>query len=71
MTMTKSVVLDPLLTEGILSQPKNRLSPKKKATLYIGTLWAETRNELRPGHISHILDKFSCRVKLRWRQSWA
>lgn len=45
--MAKFVDADPLLTEGGASQPQNRLNPKKKVSRYIGTLWAETRHEIR------------------------
>lgn len=46
--MTKSADVDPLLTgDDALQVKQDSLSSKKRATLRIGKLWAETRNELR------------------------
>lgn len=45
--MVKSADIDPLLTGESISQAEETPSLKRKATLSIGTLWTETRNELR------------------------
>lgn len=58
--MAKSADIDPLLTGDNVSQAKETLSLKKKMTFNIGTLWTETRNELRHDMKS-----------TRWRQTAA
>ncbi|KAI7776784.1 hypothetical protein LA080_004440 [Diaporthe eres] len=58
--MAKSADIDPLLTGDNVSQAKETLSLKKMMTFNIGTLWTETRNELR-----HDLKS------TRWRQTAA
>lgn len=58
--MTKSGDIDPLLTGDIAFQDTDSLSLKRRATLSVGTFWADTRNELR-----HDLKS------TRWRQTAA
>lgn len=45
--MAKSADIDPLLTGENHLQANDTLSLKRKTTMHIGTLWTETRNELR------------------------